>query len=113
MPRFDMTGPMGRGSMTGRGMGYCARQVVPGAGVGSGYGVGAGYGARIGFARGLGFGRGSGFRRGLGMNRCWGYSPYPYTEADEADLLRDEVNYLEEELKAAKEALSNYESQGD
>ena len=25
MPRGDGTGPMGRGSMTGRGMGYCVR----------------------------------------------------------------------------------------
>jgi hypothetical protein len=24
MPRFDGTGPMGRGPLTGRGMGYCA-----------------------------------------------------------------------------------------
>jgi hypothetical protein len=34
MPRFDGTGPMGRGAMTGRGMGYCAIQVSPPAGAG-------------------------------------------------------------------------------
>lgn len=97
MPRFDMTGPMGRGAMTGRGMGYCARPVAPGLGRGLG----------------LGMGRGAGFGRGLGRNRFWGYGPYPYTEEDDKAYLRDEVSFLEEELKAAKEALSKYESQED
>jgi len=27
MPKFDGTGPMGRGPLTGRGMGYCAIQL--------------------------------------------------------------------------------------
>ena len=27
MPRFDGTGPMGKGVFTGRGMGYCIAQV--------------------------------------------------------------------------------------
>lgn len=101
MPRFDMTGPMGRGSMTGRGMGYCARRVAPETGRGGRFGMG------------IGFGRGSGYGRGLCMSRFGSYGPYAYTEADEAKLLRDEVNYLEEELKAAKEALSKYETQED
>lgn len=30
MPAFDGTGPMGQGSMTGRGMGYCAVPVRDG-----------------------------------------------------------------------------------
>lgn len=105
MPRFDMTGPMGRGAMTGRGMGYCARPAVPWTGRGVGFGMGMG--------RGFGFGRGAGFGRGLGRNRFWGYGPYPYTEEDNKAYLRDEVSFLEEELKAAKEALSKYESQED
>ncbi|MDY0257318.1 DUF5320 domain-containing protein [Gudongella oleilytica] len=105
MPRFDMTGPMGRGSMTGRGMGYCARPAVPGTGRGVGFGMGMG--------RGFGFGRGAGFGRGFGRNRFWGYGPYPDTEEDDKAYLRDEVSFLEEELKAAKEALSKYESQED
>jgi hypothetical protein len=29
MPRFDGTGPMGRGPLTGRGMGYCAVRLPP------------------------------------------------------------------------------------
>jgi hypothetical protein len=29
MPRFDGTGPMGLGPLTGRGMGYCAVKLYP------------------------------------------------------------------------------------
>lgn len=97
MPRFDMTGPMGRGSMTGRGMGYCARPVAPGTGRGLG----------------LGMGRGVGSGRGFRKNRFCSYGPFSYTEEDDKAYLRDEVSFLEEELKAAKEALSKYESQED
>jgi len=41
MPRFDGTGPQGRGPMTGRGMGKCAGAVTaarPGQGRGTGRG---------------------------------------------------------------------------
>lgn len=40
MPRFDGTGPMGMGPMTGRGMGPCAGYRCPGCGYGIGYGRG-------------------------------------------------------------------------
>ena len=55
MPRGDGTGPMGTGSMTGRGVGYCAGNTAPGfasAGYGGGWGgrcrgfAGGGYGRR-------------------------------------------------------------------
>lgn len=48
MPRGDGTGPLGMGLMTGRGEGYCAGQVTPGAMnpmVGRGFG-GRGFGGR-------------------------------------------------------------------
>ena len=51
MPRGDGTGPMGTGSMTGRGVGYCAGNTAPGfasAGLGGrcrGF-AGGGYGRR-------------------------------------------------------------------
>jgi len=41
MPRFDKTGPMGQGSMTGRGLGSC------GGGRGDGRGYGRGFGRRF------------------------------------------------------------------
>lgn len=46
MPRRDGSGPMGYGPLTGRGMGFCARQ--PGYGMGYGYGMGRG--GRSGYA---------------------------------------------------------------
>lgn len=43
MPGFDRTGPEGRGSMTGRGAGYCAGNEIPRfANRGPGYGWGRG-----------------------------------------------------------------------
>ncbi|TRO81895.1 DUF5320 domain-containing protein [Trichloromonas acetexigens] len=54
MPRGDGTGPMGTGSMTGRGVGYCAGNTAPGF---ASAGYGAGWGGRCrGFAGG-GYGR--------------------------------------------------------
>ncbi|MGB4441999.1 MAG: DUF5320 domain-containing protein [Coriobacteriia bacterium] len=60
MPGGDRTGPMGEGSMTGRGAGNCVDS------------SGAGEAPRRGFGRGLGFGagRGLGRVRGLGLGRA-------------------------------------------
>ncbi len=62
MPRRDGTGPMGRGAMTGRGLGLCTEANTGryGAGLAQGYGhgLGLGFGQRM----GLGFG----CRRGFG-----------------------------------------------
>jgi hypothetical protein len=65
MPRFDGTGPMGKGSMTGRGMGNCIiteeqrqRMIKEGKNILPGRGLGGG-------------GRGR-----LGMGRLWGRRPW-------------------------------------
>ncbi|HHX20000.1 MAG TPA: DUF5320 domain-containing protein [Clostridiaceae bacterium] len=67
MPRRDKTGPMGLGSMTGRGLGSCsgkeAEERETGLGMGRGLGRGRRFGRRFGRAGGRGFGR------GFGMNR--------------------------------------------
>ena len=55
MPRFDGTGPMGQGPMTGGGRGTCRG------------GMNSGFGGRCG--RGLGMGRGAGFCRRTGTDR--------------------------------------------
>lgn len=57
MPRRDGTGPMGAGSMTGRGLGLCTGANVVKYGAGLGMGLGLGLACRRGFGRG--FGRGS------------------------------------------------------
>lgn len=59
MPYLDGTGPMGRGPMTGRGLGYCGAGAGRMAGAGFGW-PGMGYGR--GFGRALGFGAGFGWR---------------------------------------------------
>lgn len=58
MPGRDRTGPEGRGSMTGRGLGGCADGERPG---GQGYGRGRGGGRGFGFQHGFGFGGGRRF----------------------------------------------------
>ena len=64
MPKKDGTGPQGRGSRTGRGLGRCnptgQASVLPGQG-----GMGSGRGA----GRGRGKGTGQGFDRGQGKGR--------------------------------------------
>lgn len=103
MPRGDGTGPMGMGPMTGRGMGYCAGCAVPGY-------------ANAGF----GMGRGRGFMRMYNMTGvhgwargAYGFSPYgyqnPMPEADEKDVLLNEADFLEKQLKAIRERLKGFE----
>ena len=93
MPRFDGTGPMGQGPMSGRGMGYCAVPVSrlavaprPVAAPAYPYGLAGAYaapagrymvpwfgyprrGRRLWFGYGRGLGRG--FGRGRGRGRWW------------------------------------------
>lgn len=54
MPRRDGTGPMGAGSMTGRGLGLCTGANVVKYGAGLGMGLGLGLACRRGFGRGFG-----------------------------------------------------------
>ncbi|MGM0395669.1 MAG: DUF5320 domain-containing protein [Bacillota bacterium] len=103
MPRYDMTGPMGAGPLTGRGMGYCAQRAYGAMGYGRGYGRGF---AR-GFGRGMGYGRGMGFRRGP----VFGPDYYDGPDIPEKDLLEDEKAYLEEQLEAIKDTLSKLDKE--
>ena len=86
MPGYDGTGPTGQGSMTGRGMGYCAVGITPE------------------FARPLAGGMGFGLRRG----RCFG--PYASPAQDEPAGLKAQITLLEEQLTAVKERLSLIEN---
>ncbi len=92
MPRGDKTGPEGRGSMTGRGLGSCTGENP------SNYNSSTfGLGRRLG--RGMGIGRGNRFQSG---NRWFnrGFS-------DSSD---SEKSLLENEIKNLKDQLENYEN---
>jgi hypothetical protein len=97
---------MGMGSMTGRGMGYCAGYDTPG------------------YANpGFGMGRGRGFRRmyhltGLpGWARCgvnpYGYVPYtgmgPVSGEEEKVVLQNQVDYLEKQLSQLRKRMEDLE----
>jgi len=69
MPRFDGTGPMGAGPMTGGGRGVCNPDDT-GYGVAYGRSYGRGRGPTNGFTPGFGQGRGLG--RGRGRGRGFG-----------------------------------------
>jgi len=73
MPGGDKTGPMGQGSRTGRGMGYCAGFNQPG--------------FMTGFPGGMGLGRGMGRGRGMGVRFGGTVVPYvvPPAQIPEAD----------------------------
>lgn len=120
MPGFDGTGPVGYGSMTGRGLGYCNPRV----GAGTPF-----YGRRSGWGRG----RGGGFRRGgggfgrgwdLGRGRAYSgappaYGPYagpaygaPYgmDPQEEASYLKEEAASIRNELEAIQRRINELES---
>lgn len=108
MPALDGTGPAGRGPMTGRGMGCCARVVEPGT-------PAAGPGCGMGFGRGRGsWGRGGGrgwwsrlqgralagwqpaaaeWPRWRGAAACAGP-----TQAQELEALKEQAEYVEKTL---------------
>ena len=83
MPRYNGRGPAGQGPLSGRGMGYCAQRNPA-------------FDAR-------GNGRRMGCGMGRGPGRGFGFAP----EVSEREMLEDHMKYLEEELKAVKDALGN------
>ena len=115
MPRFDGTGPMGQGPMTGGGFGYCG----PGGRAQSMGGFGRGRGYRGGF--GPGFGRGRGFGRGFGWQafqpaRGPGYDPsnrgaYAMDPKEEVNMLREEADALQAELASINRRIQDLEPQ--
>lgn len=118
MPGGDRTGPMGMGSMTGRGAGFCA-----------GYGMPGGANSSFGRGYGMGFGRGGGFRGRSGGGgfrwRNWfhatgaplwmrsgsypapqEYYPGPLAQAD-PEMQRRSLQYQADALKAELESIQN------
>ena len=102
MPGGDGTGPQGLGPRTGRAAGYCAQYPVPGyanPNLGRGFYRGGGRGRRnLYYATGL-----TGWQRG-----AYSYPPpvvQTITKEQEAAELKNEAEYLENELKEIKKRI--------
>ncbi|WP_448872661.1 DUF5320 domain-containing protein [Desulfobulbus propionicus] len=102
MPRGDGTGPMGMGSMTGRGAGYCTGAAQPGfAGARYGFGQGLGLGRRCGANWGPGFGYGRGWWAGGQQG-----GPMAVAPAAEKQWLTSQAAALQAELDRIKGRLA-------
>jgi hypothetical protein len=91
MPRRDGTGPMGRGALTGRGLGSCIGAGAVRFGAGLGAGLGMGFACRRGF--------GWGFGRGLALDET---SP-----EGKKGLLEEQKHVLKERLEAIERQIEN------
>lgn len=112
MPRGDGTGPMGMGSQTGRGAGYCAGNRMPGY---ANKPMGAGRHGGRGFGQGQGMGGGRGWRNmfrltGLpGWMRFGGTSPAASaskSSVDEKSLLERQAEALKAQLDRVQQRLN-------
>lgn len=112
MPGFDGTGPMGRGSRTGGGRGFCPPDA------GSAYGSGAGFfrgAGRDGIAWGGGRGRAWGGGRGRGWYgpaAPWRGAPFTaaYSPEQEVSMLQDQSAALEQEIRRMRARIDELES---
>ncbi len=128
MPGFDGTGPVGTGSMTGRGQGFCNPSrtaygptpvLRPGYreyGYGQGFGRGFGQGRSFRGGFGPGFGRGRGYGGGfelpganLSMGRRYGGS-YTMNSESEINILKGEADTVKKELDAINKRIEDLES---
>lgn len=89
MPGRDGSGPLGRGALTGRGLGPCSGADIAKYGAGFGIGLGLGYACRRSFGRGLWFGR------GLGI----GYGSAQTQYSSQKELLEKQKKILENRLE--------------
>jgi hypothetical protein len=110
MPRGDGSGPSGMGPMTGRGMGYCTGNSVPGyANYGRGsFGAGFGSGFRRGYGRGFGFRRAPYFANQPVYN---GDIYYPDINYSDKEVLENQKGALEKQLESVKERIKSLEKE--
>jgi len=108
MPRFDGSGPMGAGPMTGGGRGYCRP-----AGVGTRRlpGESTYYGRGMAFGRGFrgGFGFGRGIRRGFGRGFYPYFPAFGETSADDLGALKQEADSIKTALNSIQRRISELE----
>lgn len=91
MPRRDGTGPMGAGTMTGRGLGFCTGANAVKYGAGLGMGLGLGLACRHGFGRGFG--------GGFAVNQT--------SSKTQKELLQEQKNMLQDRLEVIDKQLEN------
>jgi len=117
MPGGDKTGPRGEGAMTGRGMGFCSGNEIPGysnpgfnsrARGGFGFGQGIGRGNRRGFP---GSGQ-AGWAGGRGRGNPT-YSSESHIDFPTTNNRAEEVRYLANEAKRLKQMLDEINSKID
>lgn len=89
MPGRDGTGPMGRGTMTGRGFGVCVGTNA------------AEYGT------GFGFGLGLGCRRGFGRGFARGFAADPIVSKTKKEVLTEQKKLLESRLELISKQLQS------
>lgn len=109
MPSGDRTGPMGQGSMTGRGFGFCSGNDIPGFENGFGRGMGRGFG----YGRGRNFGRGFGWRHYSSRfvpNYFSGYLPEAtLTREDEVKMLKSQAAALNRSQESIEKRIADLE----
>lgn len=107
MPRGDGSGPMGQGSMTGRGAGFCSGFSMPGFS-GRGMNKGIGRGIRQGFGRGSAQGFGRGQMSGMPYNSAYQNFAQPTTmnREQETEYLKNQAKYMETELSEIKDRVN-------
>jgi hypothetical protein len=98
MPGFDRTGPMGAGSMTGGGRGFCGTDGLARLPAPRGFRVGGVRGFSRGMGRCRGLGRGLGYRRRF-RSPSSGFFPGHKPEK-ELEMLKNEAENLKKELDA-------------
>lgn len=91
MPRKDGTGPMGAGSMTGRGLGLCTGGNAVKYGAGLGIGLGLGLACRRGLGRGFG--------RGFSVSQTSTKTEKERLNEQKA-MLRDRLEVIDKQLES-------------
>jgi len=113
MPRFDRTGPMGAGPMTGGARGRCNPATV---GNVPAYAGASGYGRGLALRRGFRGGYGAGQGRGRGAGRGYGWYPpaaapgYSMDPTGELDMLKAEADYMNKSLEAITKRIEELET---
>lgn len=102
MPRHDQTGPLGHGSKTGRGAGFCAGNTEPDE---TSRMWRSGFGQGFGRSRGFRAGRGRGFRARRG-----GFFAQPNPQ-DERCLLDNQKEALQSRLDVINQRLEELSAQ--